>query len=82
MFGAELQLDLRLIALQRLRVGVRDDELHALHALRDHVVDRVAAAAAHADHLDDRFLRLCIDEFDHLHLLVHDCLNCAIRLLR
>ena len=54
----ELQLNLRLIAFERLCIGVRDDELHALHALRDHVVDRVAAAAAHADHLDDCFLRM------------------------
>ena len=55
---AELQLHFGLVALQRLRIGVGADELHALHALRDHVVDRVAAAAADADHLDYRFLRL------------------------
>ena len=64
--GAELQLDLRLVALQRLRIGVGADELHALHALVDHVIDRIAAAAAHADHFDDRFLGLCIDEFEHV----------------
>ena len=32
------------------------------HALRDHVVDRVAAAAADADHLD---LRVFVELFDH-----------------
>ncbi len=63
--GAELQLDLGLVALQRLRVGVGGDELHPLHAFLDHVVDRIAAAAAHADHLDYSFLRLCIHYFKH-----------------
>jgi hypothetical protein len=33
------------------------------------MVDCVAAAAPHANHFDDRFLGLCIDELDHLHLL-------------
>ena len=35
---------------QRLRVGVGDDEVDALQARRDHVVDRVAAGAADAEH--------------------------------
>ncbi len=39
---------------QLLRVGVGDDELHALQIQRDHVVDRVGAAAAHADDGDPR----------------------------
>ena len=50
-------------AVERLRVGVGADELHALHALRDHVLDGVAAAAADADHLD---LRALVELFDHL----------------
>ena len=33
-----------------IRIG--SDELNALGAVRDHVLDGVAAAAAHADHLD------------------------------
>ena len=37
-----------------------------LHALGDHVIDRVAAAAAHADHLDYGFLRLRIDDLEHV----------------
>ena len=40
--------------LDRLRVGVGGDEFHAFDAGVDHVRDRVAAAAAHADDLDDR----------------------------
>jgi hypothetical protein len=71
--AAELELDPGLVALERLGVGVRDDELHALHPLRDHVIDRVATTAAHADHLDDRFLGLCIDQFYHLNLLFNLC---------
>jgi hypothetical protein len=37
-----------------------------LHALRNHVVHGVAAATAHAHHLDNRFLRLRIDKFYHV----------------
>jgi hypothetical protein len=40
-----------------------------LHAFVDHVVDCVAAAAADADHLDDCFLRLCLDQLKHVYLL-------------
>ena len=50
----ELQLRARGRALQRLRIGVGADELHARQPAVDHVLDRVAAAAAHADDLDDR----------------------------
>ncbi|MCW0417067.1 hypothetical protein NB689_002821 [Xanthomonas sacchari] len=50
--GAELQLQLGAAVLDRLRVGVGGDELHAVHAAADHVRDRVAAAAAHANDLD------------------------------
>ena len=50
--GAELQLVAGPALRQRLGVGVRDDELAALERLLDHVVDRVAAGAADADHGD------------------------------
>ena len=50
-------------AVQRLGVGVRADELDALDAFVEHVLDGVAAAAAHADDLD---LRALIKRFDHL----------------
>jgi hypothetical protein len=56
--------------LQGLRVGVGADELHALHACVDHVLDGVAAAAAHADHLDLGALVEFFDHFDgHVSLL-------------
>ena len=60
--AAELDQLVRAAAVERLRVGVGADELHALHALRDHVLDGVAAAAADADHLD---LRALVEFFDH-----------------
>ena len=37
---------------ERLRVGVGDEEIDAGQARHDHVVDGVAAAAAHAAHHD------------------------------
>src|SRR6266850_1236350 len=61
----ELQQGLRLVALERLCIGVGTDELDAFHAFIDHVIDRVATAAAHAYHLDHRFLGLRIHDFKH-----------------
>src|SRR4051794_1074634 len=49
-------------AVERLRIGVGAYEVDALDAFLDHVLDRVAAAAAHADHLD---LRAHAELFDH-----------------
>ncbi len=57
---ADLQLHARLAAAERLRIGVDDDELHALHPLVDHVIDGVAAATTDTHHLDHRALRLCV----------------------
>ncbi len=51
---ADLQLDRRAALAQRLEVGVGGDELDAAQLRVDHAVDRVAAAAAHPDHLDPR----------------------------
>jgi hypothetical protein len=51
---ADLQLHRRLRVVERLQIGVGDDELDALQPHFDHAVDGVAAAAAHADHLDLR----------------------------
>ena len=39
-------------ARERLRVGIGADKLHALHAAGNHVLDGIAAATAHTDHLD------------------------------
>ena len=48
----ELDHLVRRAATQGLRIGVGTNELHALHMGVDHVLDRVAAAATHANHLD------------------------------
>src|SRR5690606_28719723 len=53
-------------ALKRLGVGVGVDELDALVVGREHVVDRVAAAAADADDLDDRLLSYGFYQFKHV----------------
>jgi hypothetical protein len=39
-------------ALERLRIGIGGNEVHAVHTLADHVIDGVAAGPADADHLD------------------------------
>ena len=63
---AELQLRARRRALQCLRVGVGADEIDARQTSRNHVLDRIAAATAHADDLDDRaFFRRFVDDFKH-----------------
>ena len=49
---AELDLHRRAGEVQRLQIGVGDDELDAFHSGLNHAVDGVGAAAAHADHLD------------------------------
>ena len=66
---AELELDRRQVVGQRLRVGVGDDELDPAQTGRDHGVDRVAAAAAHADDLDAGAGAFVPDQLDHLNLL-------------
>jgi hypothetical protein len=67
--AAQLQLGFGLIALERLGVRIGADELHALHALDDHMIHRIATATADSDHFDYRFLRLCINQFNHVNLL-------------
>jgi hypothetical protein len=56
----DLQLDLGLAAFQGLRIRIDRDEFDTLHALLDHVVDRIATATTHANHLDHCPFRLCI----------------------
>jgi hypothetical protein len=65
-----LELNRRGGALQCLCVGIGADEIDAGKTLEDHVFDRVAAAAADADDLDDgSFLRGLVDDFKHGALL-------------
>ncbi|MNT17998.1 hypothetical protein D3C72_1531800 [compost metagenome] len=56
------QLDhaMSMAALQCLRIGVGRNELDTLNTVGDHVLDSVAAAAAHADHLDLGALVECV----------------------
>ena len=51
---AQLDAPIRAAVHKLLRVGVGDDELHALQIRRDHVVDRIGAAAADTDDGDAR----------------------------
>jgi hypothetical protein len=50
--AADLQLDGGGVGVERLAIGVRDDELDAVESGLHHPVDGVAAAAADPDHLD------------------------------
>ena len=65
---AELNAVLGARGGERLRVGVGDDELDAVEAGRDHVVDGIAAGAADAD---DGDARLQVDELWKLQLDAH-----------
>ena len=68
---SQLQLRARGRTLQRLRIGIGADELHAGEPALDHVFDRVAAAAAHADDFDDgTFVLRLVDDFKHGVLLL------------
>jgi hypothetical protein len=49
---AQLQLTQRDAPSKRLRVGVGGDEIDAIHAFADHVIDGIATGAADADDLD------------------------------
>ena len=64
--AADLQRGLDLRGLQRLRIGVDADEVHAFDPAGHHVRDGVAAAAAHADDLDHSALAVCVHQFKHL----------------
>src|SRR5262249_42960315 len=68
--SAVLQRRLRLAPLHRLRAGVRRDEIHAVDAFAQHVLDGVAATAADADYFDDCALWPAVDEFKHVYSLL------------
>ena len=77
--AAELQLQLGAAVLDRLRVGVRRDEFHAVHAAVDHVRHGVAAAAAHADDLDHCIRGHLFNQFEmrHVRVLVIGAVLCT-----
>jgi hypothetical protein len=54
----DVELRRRGVRVERLRVGVDDDELDPFEAEVDHRVDGVSAGAAAADHLDARLVLL------------------------
>ena len=62
---AKLQHGPGLDVRQCLGVGIGADEIHAFHVIGNHMLDRVAAAAAHTDYLDDCIRRYVIDKFKH-----------------
>ena len=68
---AHLHLALGLRRHEGLAVGVGDDELAAEQAGADHVVDGIAAGAAHAEHRD---LRLQLPDIRHLQIDRHGTL--------
>jgi hypothetical protein len=71
---AELDEVLARRTIERLVIRVGADELHALHAAADHVLDRIASRATHADHLDDRTARFRLENFKrHDAALLVDC---------
>ena len=51
---AQLNAAIRLGKRQLLSVSIGDNELHALQPRLDHIVDRIAAGAADAEHDDAR----------------------------
>src|SRR5262249_25046081 len=80
---AELDLAIRHRLPHRLRVGVADDELAADQVRADHVVDRVAAGAANANH-GDAGLQLLLffgDAHSDAHALLREVLDvlCGLR---
>src|SRR5262249_6798325 len=61
----DLQRSLHPGMLQGLRIGIDADEIHPLDTAIDHVRDRIAAAAADAQHLDYCALTVCIHQLEH-----------------
>src|SRR5437764_1887840 len=76
--AADVDLDVGVAIVERLHVGVDRDELDALERRRDHAVDRVAAAAAGADHLDPSPAVLPIALHGHTDLQVICCVVCFV----
>ena len=80
---ADLHLDGGFVVIERLHVGVGDDELDAAEAHLDHAVHGVAASASDADDLDGgRATALWIQRQSqlvrlfHLNLRSHELFAC------
>src|SRR5690606_22078549 len=63
--AADLQTDLHFGVLQRLRIGVDANEIHAFDPGTHHVSDGIASAAAHTDDFDHGALVLSISKYEH-----------------
>ena len=82
---AEPDFDRHRTAVKRLPVGIADHERHIGYPQVEHVVDGIAAAAAHAGHHDDRGRDPRTVEFydiGHILLLRHNSLCTIFRYLR
>ena len=78
---AQLNSFVRCATAQCLGIGVGANELDALHAGLDHVLNSVAAAAAYADHLD---LGALVELFGFNHFNAHraSCVRCSCLIFR
>ncbi len=74
--AAELDAVLAGRGLERLGVGVGDDEGDALEAGLHHVAHRVAAGPADAEHGDPR--QVAVRGLARLEIEDHDCIPCGI----
>ena len=64
--SAELDLGTSQVVLERLNIGIRCHEVDVANPLRDHRVDRVAAASTHAEHFDSCCLwKLGLIKYEH-----------------
>ena len=74
--GAQLNLQWGIGSLERLRVGIGHQKVHAFHVGGDHAVDRIAPASPDADHLDfgavAQFIRKIHPEVAQAGSLAHD----------
>src|SRR4029077_3757476 len=94
----ELRTNLKLVGraveVERLHVGVRDDELDSLESRGHHSIDGVASATAHTDDLDPcsgppRFVELqpqcvragscCLDSMSHVSSVLTRTATCEPR---
>jgi hypothetical protein len=73
---ASVLATMKVRGLERLGVGVGDDEGDAFEAGLDHVADRVAAGPADAQHGDPR--QVAVRRLARLEIEDHDCLPCGI----
>jgi hypothetical protein len=77
---ADLNLDWRGVVLQRLPIGIGDDELDAFESHERHAVDGVAPASADADDLDARTRAIVIGKLQSQRVVSHICHSASSQL--